>query len=251
MTFKPDSTCARDVRAAVNFGERAADLKTDIILLHYTGMETAQAALDWLCCEESGVSCHYFVFEDGRISQLVPEIKRAWHAGKSSWQDVTDINSRSIGIEIANPGHNFGYPDFPEVQIEAVIELCRDVIDRHDIPQRQVLAHSDVAPGRKPDPGEKFPWQTLFDHGVGHWVPIQKARTAGFLQLGDNGEPVAGLQALLALYGYGVPISGSYDQITYDCIEAFQRHFRQSRIDGIADGETLSTLDALVQNLVT
>ena len=234
---------------ASNYGDRLKELNTDILLFHYTGMETAESALDWLCREESGVSCHYFVFEDGRIVQMVPEEKRAWHAGKSCWQDETDTNSRSIGIEIANPGHNFGYPDFPEQQIQAVIELSRDILDRHSIPPRNVLAHSDVAPGRKNDPGEKFPWQSLHEHGVGHWVPVQNSRSAGFLQRGDNGEPVAALQAMLALYGYGVPISGDYDQSTHDCVAAFQLHFRQGKTDGIADGETIATLDALIRAL--
>ena len=249
MSFSPDTGCACEIRAAVNFGERAQHLKTDILLLHYTGMETADSAVDWLCAEESGVSCHYFVYEDGRIAQLVPEVYRAWHAGKSSWQGETDINSRSIGIEIANPGHSFGYPDFPEVQIEAVVALCRDVLSRNAIPPENVLAHSDVAPGRKADPGEKFPWAYLFTQGIGNWLPPQDPKFTGYFQLGDRGEPVAALQAMLSMYGYGNSVSGEFDQQTHDCIVAFQRHFRPAKVDGVADGATIATLDALVKRL--
>ena len=249
MSFVPDTQVTCEARSAVNFGDRAQHLPIDILLLHYTGMHTAEAAIDWLCREESGVSCHYFVYEDGRIVQLVPENKRAWHAGKSVWQGENDTNSRSIGIEIVNPGHKLDYPDFPDRQIDAVIELCKDVVSRNPIPARNVLAHSDVAPGRKPDPGEKFPWQRMHEEGVGHWVAPAKSTFSGFFQIGDNGEPIAALQAMLLLYGYGVEISGDYDQKTQDCVSAFQMHFRQSRVDGVADGETISTLDALVRAL--
>ncbi|MEM7069263.1 MAG: N-acetylmuramoyl-L-alanine amidase [Pseudomonadota bacterium] len=249
MSFQADTHCVREVRSAVNFGDRAPHLKTDILLMHYTGMDTAENAINWLCCKESGVSCHYFVYEDGRIVQLVPEEKRAWHAGKSNWQGETDINSRSIGIEIVNPGHNWNYPDYPDVQIDAVTELSMDIIERHSIPAHQVLAHSDVAPGRKPDPGEKFPWKKLHEHGIGHWVEEQPAAFSGFFQLGDNGEPIAALQTMLAHYGYGIEASGVFDKEMRDCVVAFQRHFRQSNVDGVADGVTIATLDALIRAL--
>jgi len=249
MTFVSDRACACEVVPAVNHGERAPHLDIDILLLHYTGMDDGQGAVDWLACEESGVSCHYVVHEDGRIVQMVPEAMRAWHAGKSIWQDEADTNSRSIGIEIVNPGHGKGYPDFPDQQIEAVIELSKDILSRHHIPPRNVLAHSDVAPGRKADPGEKFPWAKLHEAGIGHWVSPQPASFGGFFQLGDNGEPIAALQAMLALYGYGIEISGDYDEATKQCVIAFQRHFRQSNIDGVADGETIATLDKLVREI--
>ncbi|MGI9350856.1 MAG: N-acetylmuramoyl-L-alanine amidase, partial [Rhizobiaceae bacterium] len=134
-------------------------------------------------------------------------------------------------------------------QIEAVIELSRDIVERIAIPPRNVLAHSDVAPGRKNDPGEKFPWKRLHERGVGHWVPVPNSTPSGFFQMGDNGEPVAALQALLALYGYSVPITGNFDLVTRNCVQAFQLHFRQSNADGIADGETIATLDALIRAL--
>ena len=154
----------------------------DMVLLHYTGdAESREAACARLCDVDAAVSSHYLVYEDGHIDQLVQEERRAWHAGKSFWAGETDLNSRSIGIEIVNPGHDFGYPEFPEAQIAAVIALCRGIIARRPIPRDRVLAHSDVAPSRKQDPGEKFPWRLLADSGVGLWVepaPINDWRYA-------------------------------------------------------------------------
>jgi len=248
MSFAADTRCPCKVRPAVNFGDRAAHLPLDILLLHYTGMDSAEAAIDWLCNEESGVSCHYFVYENGDIVQLVQEEKRAWHAGKSIWQGESDTNSRSIGVEIVNPGHNLGYPDFPEVQIASVIELCRDILSRHAIPSRNVLAHSDVAPGRKPDPGEKFPWDVLYHAGIGHWVAEAVAEGVAFSP-GENSEEIASFQALLSAYGYGLEITGNYDKHTRDCVVAFQRHFRRSKVDGLADGSTRQTLEKLLRNV--
>ncbi len=217
-----------------------------MIVLHYTGMESAEAALARLCDPASEVSAHYFVHADGRILQLVAEARRAWHAGESVWASDADVNSRSIGIEIVNPGHEFGYPDFPGRQIEAVTALCRDIIARHKIRADRVLAHSDVAPSRKQDPGEKFPWRRLHRAGVGHWVkpaPIGKGPT---LTPGERGEAVAALQSMLARYGYGVAVTGDYDEATAAAVAAFQRHFRPARVDRITDGSTLTTLTDLL-----
>src|ERR1051325_2609849 len=155
-SFTSDSSVASTVIPSPNHGERRAEL--DMLLLHYTGMPNADEALQRLCDATSQVSSHYFVFEDGRVVQCVPEALRAWHAGQSSWGGLTDINSCSIGIEIANPGHGWRYDDFPEAQIAAVIALGRDILARQSIPASRVLGHSDVAPMRKDDPGEKFPW---------------------------------------------------------------------------------------------
>lgn len=229
-----------------NHGDRLGSGVPDMILLHYTGMGSAEAALDWLCRDESQVSCHYFVHEDGRIDQLVPEARRAWHAGKSVWKGETDINSRSIGIEIANAGHPGGLPEFPDAQIEAVIALCRDCMVRHGIVPERVLGHSDVAPVRKVDPGEKFPWARLHTGGVGHWVEPSQVEGGRFFQEGDRGQPVEALQSLLALYGYATPISGTFCSRTRGDVEAFQRHFRQARVDGIADRSTIETLHRLL-----
>ncbi len=157
----PESHTAAEFFASPNHGERVGVTGPDSIILHYTGMPDGDGALAWLCNPASQVSCHYFVREDGRILQLVPEARRAWHAGRSVWAGKTDMNSHSIGIEIANPGHDGGSPPFPAVQIDAVVALCRDLCARHQIPAPRVLAHSDIAPARKADPGEKFPWRTL------------------------------------------------------------------------------------------
>ena len=150
--FPPDCAGA-EVRVSPNFGPRAGVSRPDMIVLHYTGMKTGAAAEAWLCTPESQVSSHYLVHEDGRVVQMVRESDRAWHAGKSSWHGVTDVNSHSIGIEIVNPGHEFGYRGFPRRQTAAVIELCTGIIVRNGILPQRILAHSDVAPGRKIDPG--------------------------------------------------------------------------------------------------
>ncbi len=248
--FLPDSPIIAAVRPSPNHGERRGIARPDMIVLHYTGMEEADAALAHLCdgapADGHPVSAHYFVREDGGIVQSVPEARRAWHAGESSWEDKTDVNSRSIGIEIANGGHDFGYPDFPDAQIAAVIALCRDILGRHSIRADRVLAHSDVAPSRKRDPGEKFPWARLFASGVGHWVEPAPIAAGTVLKPGDRSAGVSQLQGLLIEYGYGLNPTGFYADATRDVVAAFQRHFRPARVDGIADGSTLDTLERLV-----
>ena len=241
--FLPDSCVVADVVPSPNHGERKDGRQPDMILLHYTGMLDANAALERLTSRTSQVSSHYLVFEDGRILQLVAESRRAHHAGASVWASDIDINSCSIGIEIANPGHEFGYPNFPLRQIAAVTALCRSIRTRFAVPPERVLAHSDVAPGRKQDPGEKFPWRTLHDSGVGHWVtPAPLTENGGVLALGDRGDAVTALQTSLRDYGYGIALSGHYDSATHDVVMAFQRHFRQQRVDGVADHSTRKTL---------
>lgn len=243
--FLPDHPHA-EVRVSPNFGPRNDGMKPDMIVLHYTGMETGHGAEAWLCDPASEVSSHYLVHEDGRIVQMVRESDRAWHAGKSSWRGRTDINSCSVGIEIVNPGHTIGYKAFPKRQMVAVVELCRGIIKRHEVAPERVLGHSDVALGRKIDPGERFPWRFLFHSGVGHWVAPAPRRGGAILQLGDAGEAVEELQSMLALYGYGVEITGQFDQQTAVTIQAFQRHFRKSSVDGTADASTISTLRRLI-----
>ena len=246
--FSPDHPDA-DIRVSPNFGPRRDVAQADMIVLHYTGMESGDAAESWLCNPASEVSSHYIVHEDGRIVQMVREADRAWHAGKSSWRGVTDINSRSVGIEIVNPGHALGYPDFPDVQIDAVIALCRGIVARHHVAPERILAHSDVAPGRKLDPGEKFPWQRLAQAGIGHLEPSATIRGGRFMSLGDRGEPVEALQSMLGIYGYGIEINGLFDDRTRIVVEAFQRHFRPERVDGVADSSTIETLHALLASL--
>jgi len=250
MRFPADSSLVKRVVPSPNHSERRDGPRADILLLHYTGMQSSQAALERLCDPVAKVSSHYMVFEDGEIVQMVPESRRAHHAGASFWAGDTDINSRSIGVEIANPGHDFGYPDYPKRQIAAVIELCRDILARNAIPRDHVLAHSDVAPTRKQDPGEKFPWAQFYASGVGLWVkPAPISADGGplrSLKQGDSGDAVAGLQKDLAEYGYGVPNSGNFDELTKAVVIAFQRHFRPGRVDGIADASTRDTLRALL-----
>lgn len=247
--MKADTRLACALRPAANSECRAPSEALDMIVLHYTGMESSEAALDWLCAAQSRVSCHYFVFEDGRIVQMVPEDRRAWHAGVSCWRGRRDVNSRSVGIEIANPGHEFGYPPFPEPQMAAVVALCADIAGRRAIPARNIVAHSDVAPTRKRDPGEKFDWARLHAAGVGHWVEPEPIADGPALRAGDRDEAVVALRAKLAAYGYGIDAGGAYDEATVAVVTAFQRHFRPARVDGIADPSTRATLDRLVAAL--
>ena len=237
------------VKLSPNINERLGGKPISILVLHYTGMASAKKACDWLCNRQSQVSCHYLIDEHGAITQMVDEVKRAWHAGVSHWQGETDINSLSIGIEIHNQGHTQGYPDFPIAQMMAVAALSKDIIARHKILARNVLAHSDVAPGRKVDPGEKFDWRFLHDHKIGHWTVPEAMSGGSFLQEGDNGDPVLALQSMLKLYGYGLEQTGSFDRQTRIVVEAFQRHFRNDRVDGIADASTVATLHRLLTSL--
>jgi N-acetylmuramoyl-L-alanine amidase len=243
--FPPDFAPA-EVLPSPNFGERRGVSAPDLLILHYTGMKSSAEALARLRDPAAEVSSHYLVFEDGRVAELVRETHRAWHAGVSSWEGTSDINSRSIGIEIANPGHDFGYPDFPPKQIKAVIALCQDIIMRHHIRADRVLAHSDVAPARKQDPGEKFPWRQLYKAGVGLWVMPSRGGKGSALKAGDGGADVLALQEELAIYGYGISANGEFDSATADVIAAFQRHFRPARVDGIADASTRITLQKLL-----
>ena len=244
---KADSGLASRFAVSPNHGERLAAV--DCVVLHYTGMADDASALAWLCNPQSEVSCHYCIRENGEIIQLVPESRRAWHAGRSFWAGERDMNSRSIGIEIVNPGHAGDCPPFPSMQIGAVIRLCRDIAARHTIAAQRFLAHSDIAPGRKQDPGEMFPWEQLHRHGVGHWVAPRAMGGGRTLSPGESGQPVEALQAMLAMYGYGIDISGEFDAATAAVVSAFQRHFRPARIDGIADASTIETLRDLIAHL--
>jgi N-acetylmuramoyl-L-alanine amidase len=244
--FPPDPALKVRITPSPNQDERRDGIAPDIILLHYTGMATTEAAERRLCEAEAKVSSHYLVFEDGTICQMVPEARRAWHAGVSSWQGGDDINSRSIGIEIGNPGHDYNYPDFPDAQIDAVIALCRDIIKRRSIKPELVLAHSDVAPSRKNDPGEKFPWHRLSAQGVGLWIEPTKIVPGPELDPGDHSDVVSTLQRSLKKFGYGIEATGNYDDKTKDVVTAFQRHFRPARVDGLADHSTFDTLKRLL-----
>jgi N-acetylmuramoyl-L-alanine amidase len=234
------------VMLSPNVEPRKNGRTVDSLILHYTGMDDSERACEWLCNTQSGVSCHYLVDEQGGITQMVDEEMRAWHAGVSHWRGETDINSCSIGIEIQNAGHGGGLPDFPLIQMEAVIALSQDIVMRHRISAKRVLAHSDVAPGRKVDPGERFDWAMLHRGGIGHWVPPEPISGGTFLQEGDSGDAVLALQKMLSMYGYGLALSGAFDRQTRIVVEAFQRHFRQAKVDGVADPSTVGTLHKLL-----
>ncbi len=248
LQFKADYPEAV-VRPSPNFEERKNGAKPQFLVLHYTGMENAESAEQLLCSPEAKVSAHYVVEEDGKVVQLVQEAFRAWHAGESFWRGITDVNSSSIGIEIVNGGPLLNFPDYPEKQIISVIKLCQSIISRYSIEPRNVLAHSDIAPHRKTDPGEKFPWETLFKAGVGHFVRPAPIAGGRFMNIGESGRPVEAFQSMLALYGYGIEITGSFDERTRLVTQAFQRHFRPEKVDGVADVSTIDTLHRLLGTL--
>jgi len=220
-----------------NHDARPQGAPVDMLLLHYTGMRTCDEALARLCDPEAKVSAHYTVDRSGCIYRHVPEDRRAWHAGVSYWAGEKNINGRSIGIEIVNPGHEFGYEPFSEPQIAAVIALSRGILARHRIPPHRVLGHSDVAPARKTDPGELFPWPRLAREGVGLWP----------LSDGDPGQSNLDFEQALACFGYGLlpEVDVPLDVV----ITAFQRHFRPARIDGIADAECTAILSRLCEGV--
>jgi N-acetylmuramoyl-L-alanine amidase len=234
-------------RPSPNFNERPEGRRPDILLLHYTGMASAEAAAARLCDAAAKVSSHYLVDEAGRITRMVPEHLRAWHAGVGHWAGESDINGCSIGIEIANGGHDFGSPPYPDIQMRAVEALCRDILSRHPIAPRRVLGHSDIAPGRKADPGEWFDWARLSRAGIGLWVSPEPIIAGPSLKKGDRGDTVAELQFMLGDYGYGIEVLGRYDEATEAVVTAFQRHFRPEKVDGVADVSTVATLRRLLE----
>lgn len=249
--MKIDTTLEAAWHPAVNFEERRGGMKPSILLLHYTGVSTVQHALTCLCTPEYKVSCHYLIDDEGRIIQMVQEELRAWHAGLAYWAGETDINSASIGIEIQNPGHSEGYPDFTEAQMQAVEVLSHDIIARHNIASHRVLGHSDVAPLRKRDPGEKFDWARLARAGIGHWVEPATVKGDMGLGLGDTGAQVLQLQHELAAYGYSIDETGIFDEMTEFAVIAFQRHFRPALVNGRADCSTVDTLRRLAVGVVS
>lgn len=213
-----------------NHGPRPPGTAVDMLLLHYTGMRSAEAALDRLRDPVAQVSAHYLIDEAGRIFRLVAEERRAWHAGVSCWAGRPNVNDLSIGIELVNPGHEWGYRPFPEAQMASLIALCRGILARHPIPRRRVLGHSDVAPLRKEDPGELFDWARLAAAGIGLWPATAEPR--------EPDEALARRQ--LAGFGYGY-----LEQDFAAVLRAFQRHFRPTAVTGELDAETAGRLAAL------
>lgn len=221
-----------------NFNDRSPTVSLRYIVIHYTGMKSGREALSRLCDQSAKVSSHYFIEEDGTIYRLVSEEKRAWHAGKSYWKGETDLNSASLGIELVNPGHQFGYRPFSVYQINSLKELCGDIIRRHGFSSKlSLLAHSDIAPGRKEDPGELFPWQDMFLAGFGLWPELKS---------GDYFSATDGdIQKLLRRIGYSCPDHGEYDQLTREALLAFQRRFHQENLTGTPELETVARLRAV------
>ena len=224
-------------RPSPNFDNRACAISH--IILHYTDMADCDAALARLCDPAAKVSAHYLIRRDGHIFQLVDEAERAWHAGVSFWQGETDMNSASIGIELDHAGHKDGaMAVFPQTQMAALITLLQEVTARHDIAPQNILGHSDIAPGRKIDPGEAFDWAALHQAGFGLWVKEVKIEDVPTLSLGSEDKAVAPLQKALAAIGYHIAADGVYGPQMQAVITAFQRHFRPAKIDGMADAET-------------
>jgi N-acetylmuramoyl-L-alanine amidase len=214
-------------RASPNHGSRRGGGPIDMLVLHYTGMADAAAALDRLCDPQAQVSAHYLIDEAGAVWRLAPEDRRAWHAGVAYWAGEADINSRSIGIELANPGHGPDYRPFPAPQMAAATVLCRDILGRRPIPPWRVLGHSDIAPDRKSDPGELFDWRALAQAGIGLWSDASVELRPGF-------DFAAGMRRF------------GYRDASPAAIAAFQRHYRPHRVDGIVDAETRARLADLI-----
>jgi len=233
--------------ASPNQDDRPADVPIDTLILHYTGMQTAGEAIARLRDPAARVSSHYVVDEDGAVLRLVPEERRAWHAGVSYWRGHTELNDRSIGIEIVNPGHEWGYRDFPVLQLAALCDLCLVILSRHPIPARNVVAHSDVAPDRKEDPGERFDWTALARNGVGVWPhDVPDLGTTGAVHAAGALRDV---RAALVEIGYRVAAGGAFDPALAAVLRAFQRHWRPEAITGQPDAGTLPRLSA-VRHLV-
>jgi N-acetylmuramoyl-L-alanine amidase len=216
-------------RLSPNFDERA--LPVTMAVVHYTEMMGPEAALERMCDPETKVSAHYLIAEDGTVTRLVPEDKRAWHAGQSYWRGTRDVNSASVGIELDHPGHANGYRDFSEAQFEALVPLLARIVKTHDIPRANVVGHSDVAPARKIDPGELFPWERLAEYGL--CLPTPR------IELGDPFDNDGAFYLALERFGYDITDG-------HKAVEAFQRRWRPRRIDGEIDGELRAILFQLL-----
>jgi N-acetylmuramoyl-L-alanine amidase len=230
-----------------NHDERPEATPLDTLILHYTGMQSAGDAIDRLRDPVARVSSHYVVDEDGTIWRLVAEERRAWHAGVSFWRGHTVLNGRSIGIEIVNPGHEWGYRPFPEAQMAAVRWLCQGILSRHPIPARNVVAHSDVAPDRKQDPGELFDWRGLARDGIGLWP--EGAADLGTGDVLTSAAALAPVRAGLARLGYQIEPEGEADAALRTVLLAFQRHWRPEAVTGEADAGTQARLEGVLREI--
>ena len=210
-------------RPSPNFDSREGNL-IQFIIIHYTDMLSAEDALTRLCDPEAKVSAHYLIDKVGQVTQLVKDEDRAWHAGLSSWQGINGLNAHSIGIELDYPGHTFGLTTFPIEQIQSLLILLKQLINKHAINPQQIWGHSDIAPSRKTDPGEFFPWKDLATNGMGVW-PAEPVRAEVNLDLNT-------LQGFLSEIGYDCPVTGQLDEHTRSVVRAFQRHYTPTEITG-------------------
>jgi N-acetylmuramoyl-L-alanine amidase len=218
-----------------NFNFRSKETKIDMVILHYTGMQSKSSAIKRLCDKRAKVSSHYLIDQKGEISILVDEQFTAWHAGKAYWKKARDINNRSIGIELVNPGHRYGYKQFTKKQISSLTTLLQKIIKKYRIPKNRILGHSDVAPQRKKDPGELFDWHKLARKNIGIWPENKHMKN-------NKNYTIKSMQQMLAHFGYEISISGKLDHQTKKVVSAFQRHFRPKKINGIFDDETIAKL---------
>ncbi len=234
-----------------NMDARPGGRPIDTLVLHYTGMISAEAALARLTDPDAKVSAHWCIGEDGTLWRLVPEDRRAWHAGPSRWRGRSSVNDHSIGIELVNPGHEFGYRPFPRAQMDALIDLARTIVTRHPIDPRNVVAHSDIAPLRRKDPGELFDWARLAQAGIGLW-PADLAEPASerpALRRGDRGNAVRRQQERLRRFGYGIVTDGEFGATTEAVARGFQRRFRPARVDGVIDADTAAVLRHMTERI--
>ncbi len=233
-----------------NFDLRPKNTDIDTIVLHYTGMPDFESAISRLCEPESKVSSHYVINENGDIYSLVDDKHRAWHSGKSYWHGKDKINDNSIGVELANPGHEFGYRDFTKAQMESLVGLCKIIMKNHPIEDRNIVAHSDIAPLRKEDPGELFDWKYLADNGIGIWPVFPKSFSRHIVySYGAKLDEIFYIQSALSDYGYNIKIDGVFGRETESVIKAFQRHFLQDHVDGIWDSSSELAITQLLLSI--
>ncbi|NVJ97841.1 MAG: N-acetylmuramoyl-L-alanine amidase [Alphaproteobacteria bacterium] len=232
-----------------NWDERPEGCTIDAVIIHYTGMESGEAALDRLCDPDAKVSAHYLIEEDGRLFQMVPEDKRAWHAGVSHWAGRDNLNHTSIGIELVNPGHEFGYRDFSKAQIDTLLAMLKGIASRHSILPSRYLGHSDIAPDRKTDPGERFPWERLAREGFGVWSGVDGRDASPIAQKGDKGPIINKLNKQLGIVGYHVSDTDCFDCSTEYVIRAFQAHWRPETVSGIFDAGTAARLEDITNQM--
>jgi N-acetylmuramoyl-L-alanine amidase len=232
-----------------NMDDRPEDVNINVLVMHYTGMKTATDALQRMCDPAFKVSAHYIIYEDGRIVRLVPEDKRAWHAGISCWHGRASLNDTSIGIEIVNPGHEWGYRSFPSEQMESVLALSKEIMERHQIIPNNVVGHSDIAPTRKEDPGELFNWPWLAENGVGLWPKrrMMWGKDTVLCKLGDDNQYVLNMQKSLRQYGYFIRTDGYFGPVTEKIVKAYKRHFVPEHLNVLWDKLSQARIENLIE----